>query len=245
MMTVDPSLAAPWFVLPSRRSIYLFDAWPSQHLAIRSYVETWGIEYAFVSSSQAAERLASISDRCTFIWVPEGIEPSSYQQRSLADKDIDVFQLGRRFDTHHAVIAPALEKSGRSYMYEREKGRLVFPTRDAFTDGLARSRVSICVPSSVTHPARAGDIETMTIRYLQSMMSKCVVLGRAPDEMIELFGYNPVVEIDMNDPAGQIIEILNEYERYAPLLEKNFETVCRDHTWAKRWERMSGVLFPD
>ena len=52
--------------------------------------------------------------------------------------------------------------------------------RDAFIDGLARSRVSICVPSSVTHPERAGDIETMTIRYLQSMVSKCVVLGRAP-----------------------------------------------------------------
>ena len=110
MMTVDPSLAAPWFVLPSRRSIYLFDAWPSQHLAIRSYVETWGIEYAFVSSSQAARRLASICDRCTFIWVPEGIEPSAYQQRSLADKDIDVLQLGRKFDAHHVVIAPALEK---------------------------------------------------------------------------------------------------------------------------------------
>ena len=243
MLDLDAARTAPWFVRTGRRSIYLFDAWPARHGEIRDFVETWGIQYAFISSSQAVERLSRLSDRCTFIWVPEGVDPARYQQRSFIEKDIDVLQLGRKYDAHHALIAPALESAGKSYLYEKEKGGIIFPTRDEFVAGLARSRISICVPSNMTHPDRAGDIETMTIRYLQSMVSKCLVLGHAPAEMVELFGYNPVVEMDMADPAVQIIEILRDYESYIPLIEKNLSVVSRDHTWSNRWERMAEMLF--
>ena len=244
MLELDAARTAPWFIRPGRRSIYLFDAWPSRHGEIRDFVETWGIQYAFISSSQAARRLSKLSDRCTFMWVPEGVDPARYQQRSFIEKDIDVLQLGRKYDAHHALIAEALADAGRSYLYEREKGGIIFPTREEFVAGLARARISICVPSNMTHPDRAGDIETMTIRYLQSMVSKCLVLGHAPAEMVKLFGYNPVVEIDMADPGGQVIEILRDFESYLPLIEKNFSLVSQDHTWAQRWDRMAQVLFP-
>jgi hypothetical protein len=244
MMDLDVSRIAPWFMRSGRKSVYMFDAWPSKHRQIIDLVESWGVQYAFVSSSQAAERLANISDRCTFIWVPEGIDPTRYQSRSPLERDIDVLQLGRKHDSYHAIIEPALRREGRSYLYERSKGTIVFPTRGEFVDGLARSKISVCVPSSVTHPERAADIETMTIRYLQSMVSKCIVVGHAPSEMIELFGYNPVVEIDPVSPDEQIIEILDRYEDWMPLIEKNFETVRSAHTWDHRWQRMAAVLFP-
>ena len=244
MMELDAARTAPWFIRTGRRSLYLFDAWPARHGEIRAFVEAWGIQYAFISSSQAAERLARLSERCTFMWVPEGVDPSGYQQRSFIEKDIDVLQLGRKYDSYHARIAPGLETAGKSYFHEKEKGGIVFPTREEFVGGLARSRISICFPSSMTHPQRAGDIETMTTRYLQSMVSKCLVLGHAPGEMLELFGYNPVVEVDDADPAGQILEILRDYESYQPLIEKNYDTVRSDHTWRRRWDRMAEVLFP-
>src|SRR5688572_17413054 len=57
MMTLDASRAAPWFVRGGRKSVYFFDAWPSRHREILRFVDSWGIQYAFVSSSQAAERL--------------------------------------------------------------------------------------------------------------------------------------------------------------------------------------------
>lgn len=243
MMEVDPARVAPWFVLPARKSVYLFDAWPGKHASIRDFVTTWGVQYAFVSSSQAAKRLGEISDRCTFIWIPEGLDASLYTYRSPVAKDVDVLQLGRKYDAHHGVIAPALAKAGKSYLYEVVKGGIIFPSRDAFVAGLASSRISICVPSCVTHPDRAGDIETMTLRYLQSMVSKCLVLGKAPAEMIELFGYNPVIEIDSGDPAGQILDLLERYEDYSPLIERNYEAVIADHTWQRRWDRMAELLF--
>ncbi|MEO5588404.1 MAG: glycosyltransferase [Gemmatimonadaceae bacterium] len=243
MMNLDPTPAAPWFARASRRSVYLFDAWPAHHASIKRYVESWGIRNAFISSSAAAHQLASGSRHCNFAWVPEGVDPESYRHRPPAERDIDVLQLGRKLDAHHVVIAPALKAAGRRYEYERQKGQLVFESREAFVDGLSRSRISICVPSSVTHPERAGDVETMTTRYLQSMASGCLVLGKAPAEMIELFGYNPVIEIDMNDPAGQIIGLLDEYELHLPLIEKNRDHVLRDHTWRNRWEQVAAVLL--
>lgn len=243
MMDLDFSRVAPWFAHPARKSIYLFDAWPSRHAAIRDLVESWGIQYAFVSSSQAAMRLTEISDSCTFMWVPEGVDPLRYQRRSPLERDIDVIQLGRRYDEHHAIIAPELAAAGKQYVYEQAKGEIVFADRQDFIAGLARARVSICVPSSVTHPERAGDVETMTTRYLQSMASKCLVLGHAPREMIELFGYNPVVEIEMARAAEQVLEVLSDYEAYLPLIERNYEAVVASHTWARRWVRMSNVLF--
>ena len=70
-----------------------------------------------------------------------------------------------------------------------------------------------------------------------------VALGHAPAEMIELFGYNPVVEIDMVSPVEQIMEILADYPAWQPLIEKNYETVRTLHTWDQRWRRMAEVLF--
>ncbi|MDQ3082947.1 MAG: glycosyltransferase, partial [Gemmatimonadota bacterium] len=243
MMELDTGRIAPWFRRTARKSVYMFDAWPPRHPAILKFVADWGVQFAFVSSRQAAERLGKVSERCTFIWVPEGVDPGRYQRRSSLERDIDVLQLGRKFDTHHALIAPALERAGRSYVYEREKGKIIFPVRQQFIDGLARSRISICVPSSLTHPERAGDIETMTIRYLQSMASKCLVLGHAPAEMVDLFGYNPVVEIDDTNAAGQVLDLLANYESYQPLIEKNYAAVTSEHTWDKRWNRMAELLF--
>ena len=244
MMDLDAARVAPWFVRDARKSVYMFDAWPGKHGEILDFVDSWGVQYAFVSSSQAAERLNSVSEHCTFIWVAEGVDTRLYRGRSVIERDIDVLQLGRKYDAHHSLIAPVLDSAGKVYLYEKEKGSLVFPGRADFIDGLARAKISICVPSSVTHSHRAGDIETMTTRYLQSMASRCLVLGHAPREMVELFGYNPVVEIDMSSPAEQVLDLLANYERCIPLIEKNYAAVTSGHTWDHRWERIATVLFP-
>ena len=69
------------------------------------------------------------------------------------------------------------------------------------------------------------------------MLSKCLIVGNAPAEMIELFGYNPVIEADMNEPAKQIENILNNYDQYIPLIEKNFLHAGKQ-TWENRWMKI-------
>lgn len=232
----------PLFLLPGRKSIYLFDGWPSTHKKIRLFADSCKIDHLFLSSSQATKMLSESLQSTSCHWIPEGINPEEYKHASFPGKDIDVLQLGRRYDRYHHLIAEPLEKLGKVYLYEKISGQIIFPTRKEYIEGLARSKISICVPSNLTHPGLAGGIETMTIRYLQSMVSKCLIIGHAPHEMIELFGYNPVVEIDYTDPLNQILSILKNGAAYTPLIEKNYQTVLERHTWKHRWEKISRIL---
>ena len=232
----------PYFSYPGRKAIYLFDAWPDAHDAIVRFVEQFAVEHVFVSSSQAAASLGSRCLRARCSWVPEGLDPSAYRARPPGERDIDVLAMGRRYDAYHAQIVEPLARDGRQYLYEVVKAQLIFPQRNAFIDGLARTKISICVPSNITHPLRAGGVSTMTVRYLQSMAAKCLIVGKAPAELIELFGYNPLIEIDDSDPGGQILQLLRDYPQHQPLIDRNHAALVQDHTWGHRWRQVAEVM---
>ena len=232
----------PHVLYPGHKSVYLFDAWPVHHEMIVKFVQTHYLDPVFVSSSQAARSLCKLSTSSVFVWVPEGVDSSKYRYRQYQEKDIDVLELGRKYDAYHDCIVDALENDGRTHLYEKTKGKLIFPTEGDLIDGLAKTKISICVPSNITHPDRAGGVATMTVRYLQSMASKCLIVGHAPEEMVELFGYNPVVEIDMDDPVGQIRSILDHFSDYIPMIERNYAETMANHTWNKRWEQMARII---
>ena len=224
------------------RSVYLFDGWPSKHDKILDFFKYLKIDYLFISSLQSAEIFGSKFGFDKVHWVPEGINPEEYKQYAFEDKTIDVLALGRKYDLYHEAIVDHLRESKIIYLYEKVKGQIVFPSRAEFIEGIARSKISICVPCNITHPERSGILEHMTNRYLQSMVSKCLIVGHAPQEMIDLFGYNPVVEIDMNNPAQQLESILANYSDYIPLIEKNYEQVLKNHTWRNRWNQIKEIL---
>jgi hypothetical protein len=234
----------PFFAFGARNYIYLFDAWPSAHQEILSFVSQFGVEHLFVSASQAAERLAGLGLGTRVHWVPEGVTPAEHPFRPYAMKDIDIVQYGRKWDSYHEKILEPLAANRRTYLYEKVKGQIIFPTRDAFLDALARTRISICFPSSVTHPERAGDICTMTHRYLESMAAKCLVVGIQPPEMDGLFDHTAVVPADPADPAGQLLDILAHFDDYIDLIESNYRAVCERHSWEVRWQQMAQIISP-
>ena len=214
----------PRFLAEGRKSIYLFDAWPHFQERIRLFAEACNLTHLFVSSSQGTEMLAKILKRTSCHWIPEGITPEDYYLAFTPARDIDVLQLGRCYRRYHNLIVDPLEKLGKVYLYEKVPGNVIFPTRLDYVEGLARSKISVCVPIAETHPQIAGGIETMTARYLQSMFSRCLVVGRATKEMIRLFGHNPVVEIDFDNPVDQLRHLLDNLSDYRPLIEKNYRS---------------------
>ena len=224
------------------KAIYLFDAWPKYFNYILRFVNDFDINYLFVSSKQAAESLNKLIGKNNVFWVPEGVKPGDYKFLPAANRNIDVLTFGRNFDNFHQQIVEKLALKKVNYMFSSGNEKL-FPDKKSFTDGLSGAKISVCFPTTVTHPERAGGVETMTNRFLQSMASKCLVLGKAPKEMIQLFGYNPVVEVDMENPAEQIIEILENYENYSELIEKNYKTVVENQTWVNRWEQILTILL--
>ena len=242
MMGLDEAKYKPFgFTTNHCRSIFLFDAWEKDYNNILAFVNKYKIDFVFVTASQTAKNLNKLWSKTKVFWIPEAIKMDEYQFKEYNEKKTDVLAIGRKYNEYHNKIKDELEKSGKKYLYEKVKGEIIFPSREEFIVGLADAKISVCVPSNITHPERAGNIETMTIRYLQSMASKCLVLGIAPKEMVDMFGYNPVVEINMEQPVKQIEEILANFNNYIPLIEKNYMNVVENHTWEKRWKQIKEI----
>jgi hypothetical protein len=66
-------------------------------------------------------------------------------------------------------------------------------------------------------------------------------VGKAPKELLTLFGYNPVIEIDMNNPVRQLQSIFENFSNYIPLIENNFNTAINQHTWRHRWAKIKSI----
>jgi hypothetical protein len=234
----------PYFCVPAKlRMVWMYDAWENQLAEIENAFRVHRINIAFLTSLQATEYFNGRGiERFAAYWVPEAVTVANYRCKPPLERRIDVLQMGRRWDAYHDAIEQFCEREKLVYLYEKTPGEIIFPTRQEFLEALAGSKISICVPSSITHPWRSGKIATMTWRYLQSMAAKCLVLGRAPEEMKQLFDYDPVIEIDMSNPSGQLREVLNNYSHYLPLIERNYEFVQKHHQWPNRIALMQAGL---
>jgi hypothetical protein len=166
-----------------------------------------------------------------------------YQHRlPLVQRQIDVLELGRRHRGYHDQITSALATAGKAHRYERQPGQIIFPTKEDLVEGMGQTKVSVCFPSSMTHPARSGDGETATHRYFESIASRSVLVGHCPAELRDLFGYDPVVPVDWSDPVKQLLGIVDRIEEYQPHVERNHQRLLEVGTWEVRARGMMELL---
>jgi hypothetical protein len=152
--------------------------------------------------------------------VPESIDPAKFPANSWHDREIDLLAFGRSYRPYHEAIAGACRAKNINYVPSPN-----YPSSADFIHGLTNAKICICFPRSVTHPQLAGDVSTVTLRYLEAMAAGCLILGTAPAEAQKLLGYNPVVEIDWDDPVGQLASILADPHFYQWLLDRNCSEV--------------------
>jgi hypothetical protein len=240
MISGDFKLFLPYAFRTRHNFIYMYDVWPRFHQWIFPLLDFFNIRFVFFSSKQVFEdHLRNYpQSKCKSMWLPEAIKANDYHFESYTNKDIDVLEFGRIYQAYHERIADALQSHGRHHVYRRPGEALLFPDKHAFVKGLARAKITVCVPSNITHPDRAEYISTMTLRYLQAMASKVLIVGVMPQDMKELFAYTPIVEIDMGRAAAQLLEVLENYEAYIPLIERNYIEVVKQHQWQNRWAVM-------
>ncbi|KFF05223.1 hypothetical protein [Flavobacterium reichenbachii] len=217
---------------------YMYDAWPRFHDDIVKKAKKMNIKMIFFSSHQVTKLFNKLNSGIKGVWIPEGIKVEDYSFVPFNLKEIDVLEFGRKYDVYHDEIAPVLKANNYFHLFEKQRGDVVFKSRLDFLNGLAKSKISICIPSNITHPERAEGISCMTLRYLQSMASKCLIVGILPDEMKCLFDYQPIIEIDFENTSSQILDILANYESYFSLIERNYTEIQKFHTWDIRLEEI-------
>jgi len=222
--------------------IYMFDAWPRFHQQIDHEAKVLNVKSIFFSSKQITNLFKLRHSVINAYWVPEGINLTDYMPGEIADKTIDVLEFGRKYQEYHLKIRDGLKLNGYNHFYEKTAGDVIFKSRKDFVNALALAKICICVPSNISHPQRAEGISSLTLRYLQSMASKCLIVGVLADEMVDLFDYNPVVSIEMDRAGEQILEILRNYHTYLPLIERNYLEVSNKHTWDCRFQMMTDII---
>lgn len=217
--------------------IYMYDVWPRFHRWIFPLLDFFNIKCIFFSSKQVYEIFTEQYKhiKCKALWIPEALQIDDYKFNAYHDRNIDVLEFGRMYDEYHELIKGALADRGKNHIFRTPDKYFLFADKPAFTQALASSKIVICVPSNITNPERSEYISSMTLRYLQAMASKCLIVGLLPTDMEELFGYNPIVAIDMPRADTQILEILENYAQYQPLIEKNYQAVIANHQWKNRW----------
>ena len=221
--------------------LWMYDAWQTLFADIEKTIRAYKLDYVFTSSKQSADYLNTLNiPNFKSCWIPEGVNIDDYKFIPYQDRTTDILHLGRKWNEYHAKIKSI--ENHLIYKYEIHPGHIIFPNRQEFILGLADSRISICVPSNITHPNRSGYISTVTNRYFQSMASKCLILGKLPYDMIPLFNYNPIIEIDENNAIAQIQYILSNFDSYIPLIEKNYNEVKNFHSWDARLNQIEEFI---
>ena len=235
-----------WEIIP-----YISDCWPHDYVKWESMFRRNRVRIAFFSARGSADFFKARRPEMSSYWVPEACDPSEYQpDRPLIEREIDVLELGRNYGRYHEKIEDPIPRLGYRLLYSQDGTRtLIFPDQPSLISGLGNTKISISFPRSVTHPEAwdgaehgSGGLETVTLRYFEAFASKCIVVGQCPAELQEIFGYNPVIEADLEDPVGQLQHILSSVGDYQELVDKNRRRLMEVGTWDKRVEAILSIL---
>lgn len=225
----------------------LWDLWPCYWEKLFRDLKILKVKECFVTASQMVDIL---KEKCGIIahWIPEAIDIRDYEcGKELRHRCINVYELGRQHHEYHKIIESLMgtvinNYKGNEYDKDGRLIKLAFPTANDLLSALPEIQIIVCFPKIDTHPLEAGGIETLTQRYWEAMLSGCLIIGRAPQELIDLIGYDPVVNVDWDNPQKQITEILNNIENYQELVNKNIITATKLGSWDLRAVEIIDIL---
>ena len=203
------------------------------------------VKTAVFTSRQTAERMqerfsgeSKKWQKMNVIWCPEAVDGELYQKgNELKDRSIDLLEFGRSNDK--VVCSEKLagiEINGNRILHicTKQNGKFVY-TNEQLYEAMGDAKVTITLPRSMTQPEVAGDIETLTQRYWECMFSRMVMVGHAPQELVDFIGYNPVIELRDDISAEDLIaDVLENIENYQSLVDKNRETAEKLGSWNVR-----------
>lgn len=223
-----------------------WDCWPCYFENTRDWLVRHRVKTAIFSSRQTAERMQEALPHVNIIWCAEAVDDSVYGKgKLLKDREIDLLEFGRSND--RVINAEKLEQvwigeNSLNHVCTKQHGKFIY-TNEQLYQAMGNAKVTIALPRSMTQPEIAGDIETLTQRYWECMFSRMVMVGHAPQELIDFIGYNPVIELREDISAENLIrDVLEHIEDYQDLVDKNLETAKRLGSWDARMKWLMGEL---
>ena len=218
----------------------VWDIWPRSQPSFFKSIKDLNCPCVLVTVREIAHRVEQELG-IPALWVPEGIDASDYKPgKELHERTVDVYELGRQMQSYHLIIKQLQKEDGIAYCGHEvdEHGNLLclaFSNAQELLDHLPEMKVIVSFPKVDTAPlSEHGGLETMTQRYWESMLNRSLIVGRAPRELIDFIGYNPVVDVDWSAPKEQLRHIINNICEYQDLVNRNYQTAVNKASWKYR-----------
>lgn len=207
----------------------IWDCWPKFFETTCQWFIKHDVRTAIFTSSQTADMMRKRFPRMNILTITEGIDIARYHEgKDLSQRKIDVLEFGRNnglFKEGFKADIVHLHSDGKKKMFQSD---------EEFYSALENSKITVCLPRCDTDPQLAGNIETLTQRYWEAMLSRMVIVGRAPKELVSYIGYNPVVEVNRENAVEQVCELIKHIEDYQSLVDKNRQIALEMGDWTIR-----------
>lgn len=221
---------------------FIWDCWPKNDDRVVAWLRKYNVNACILTSQEAAARIQKRIPELNILVITEGIDVEGYGEGvELRDRTLDVYYFGRAPKAVYdkGVLDGLTFKWGGS--------------DEEFHERIKNAKITNAFPQCDVNKDKTGGQETLTQRYWECMLSRIIMVGRAPKELIELIGYNPVVEL--NVPLGsknvdvssaysaQIKHILKHIAEYQTLVDKNREIAIRMAPWEIRMKQVMKWLI--
>lgn len=223
----------------------VWDCWPCYFEKMCRWLKKHKVRTAIFTSSQTAEKIRKRFPEMNVMWCAEAVDTSFYDAgKPLKERIIDVLEFGRGSNVNVNGYVNVNENGNKrlNYVCTKVNGKFIYDNEQLRT-AMGDAKVTIALPRSMTQPEIAGNIETLTQRYWENMLSRMVMVGHAPKELVELVGYNPVIELDRRHTSDQILDILAHIEDYQPLVDRNRNTALQKGDWTLRMKTVMSFLW--
>lgn len=233
---------------------FIWDCWPCLDERLSSWLYKHKVRTAIFTSEQAAKRIQTRFPNMHILVITEGINTSlNIPGKKLKDRNIDLLEFGRPSD---ALFGEGCFDNINRFCTKEQKIRM---TDEELVNVLADSKITIALPKCDTDANIGAGQETLTQRYWENMLSRTLMVGHAPKELVDLIGYNPCIElegfkshrgmskycieqIDSNRVNNQLQSIISNIEGYQELVDKNRVVALRMGDWKERMKHVQEWL---
>ena len=216
---------------------FIWDCWPSMYDRIEKWFYKHNIRTAIFTSSITAEEIRQRCPDVNILHVTEGIDTSVYHAGgSLVKRSIDFLEYGSK---QRNLFEKPLE--GINHVNSTSIITQMM-TWDDLLNTMSDAKVTLALPRCDIDQEVTGGVETLTQRFWEGMLSRSVLVGRAPKELTDLIGYNPVITLDRQNAEEQIKDIIAHIDDYQVLVDKNREVALTMAPWNIRIKKIMNWL---
>ena len=216
---------------------FIWDCWPSMYDRIEKWFYKHNIRTAIFTSSITAEEIRQRCPNVNILHITEGIDTSVYHAGgSLVRRSIDFLEYGSK---QRNIFEKPLE--GINHVNSTSIITKMM-TWDDLLNTMSDAKVTLALPRCDIDQEVTGGVETLTQRFWEGMLSRSVLVGRAPKELTDLIGYNPVITLDRQNAEDQIKDIITHIDDYQALVDKNREVALTMAPWNIRIKKIMNWL---